>query len=68
MKCGGFVFGDPKGSRVVTASALELIQKAGAFDGNTKIAKLRESRNRPAGVRRARWNPDATLPPHENTP
>jgi hypothetical protein len=41
LKCGGFVLGDPKGSRVVTAEALRLIQKAGDFDGNTKIADLR---------------------------
>jgi hypothetical protein len=39
---GGFVLGDPKGSRVVTASALGLIQKAGAFAGDTKIAVLRD--------------------------
>jgi hypothetical protein len=42
MKCGGFVLGDPKGSRVVTASALGLIQKAGDFNATTKIADLRE--------------------------
>jgi hypothetical protein len=42
MKRGGFVLGDLKGSRVVTASALSLIQKAGDFVGGTKIADLRE--------------------------
>jgi hypothetical protein len=42
MKRGGFVLGDPKGSRIVTASALGLIQKAGVFDGSKKIADLRE--------------------------
>jgi hypothetical protein len=42
MKRGGFVLGDPKGSRVVTASALGLIQRTGGFAGSTKIANLRE--------------------------
>ena len=41
MKVGGFVLGDPKGSRVVTASALGLIQKAGGFGDDNKIADLR---------------------------
>jgi hypothetical protein len=38
---GGFVLGDPKGSRVVTVSALGLTRKAGNFAGTTKIAELR---------------------------
>jgi hypothetical protein len=42
MKRGGFVLGDPKGSRVVTASALGLTRKAGNFPDNTKIAVLRD--------------------------
>jgi hypothetical protein len=42
MRCGGFVLSDPKGSRVVTASALRLIQKAGNFDEDTRIAALRD--------------------------
>jgi len=42
MERGGFVLGDPKGSRVVTASALNLVQQAGSFADNTKIADLRE--------------------------
>ena len=41
-KRGGFVLGDPKGSRVVTASALRLIQQDGGFGGDTKIRALRE--------------------------
>jgi hypothetical protein len=39
---GGFVLGDPKGGRVVTASALGLTQRAGSFSGTTKIADLRD--------------------------
>jgi hypothetical protein len=42
MARGGFVLNDPKGSRVVTASALGLIQKAGGFNNIDKIADLRE--------------------------
>jgi hypothetical protein len=42
MKRGGFVLSDPKGSRVVTASALRLTQQAGNFDGDTRIAAFRE--------------------------
>jgi hypothetical protein len=42
MKRGGFVLADPRGSRVVTASALELIKKTGDFDDNTKIGDLRD--------------------------
>jgi len=41
-KRGGFVLGDPRGSRVVTASALSLIQKAGNFPDETKIAAVRD--------------------------
>jgi hypothetical protein len=40
-KRGGFVLRDPKGSRVVTASALGLIQRAEKFDDGTKMADLR---------------------------
>jgi hypothetical protein len=39
---GGFVLGDPNGGRVVTAAALEDVQRAGAFDDSKKIADLRE--------------------------
>jgi hypothetical protein len=42
MQRGGFVLGDPKGNRVVTASALGLTQKAGNYPDDTKIAQLRE--------------------------
>ena len=41
-KRGGFVLDDPKGGRVVTASSLSDIQKAGAFGDDKKIADLRE--------------------------
>jgi hypothetical protein len=41
-KRGGFVLSDPKGSRVVTASTLRLTQQAGNFNGDTRIAALRD--------------------------
>jgi hypothetical protein len=42
MKRGGFVLSDPKGSRVVTALTLRLTQQAGDFDGDRRIAALRD--------------------------
>jgi|GEM_PF-3087771 len=41
-KRGGFVLGDPKGSRIVTVSALDLTKQAGDFKGSTKISELRD--------------------------